>query len=167
MFPFWDWNDLISCKLPSHNECYSIYSTGEVMTTCKQEVSFCTSTVNSWFALYPVTGWFTDRQVDRSSPFVGEGGQVGGVLCGWSLGMKTLSMAWCPTRHPVNAHPSNTAPLTPRSFLWVCMSDKCCCFIFVLAFCKFNVLVWFIFVVLTSFSVYIYCLSLLCVCVRW
>ncbi|XP_065116518.2 kinesin-like protein KIFC3 isoform X3 [Paramisgurnus dabryanus] len=59
----------------------------------------------------------TDRQVDRSSPFVGEGGQVGGVLCGWSLGMKTLSMAWCPTRHPVNAHPSNTAPLTPRSFL--------------------------------------------------
>ncbi|ROL52865.1 Kinesin-like protein KIFC3 [Anabarilius grahami] len=29
-----------------------------------------------------------DRQVDRSSPLVGDGGQVGGVLCGWSLGMK-------------------------------------------------------------------------------
>ncbi|XP_016117433.1 kinesin-like protein KIFC3 isoform X4 [Sinocyclocheilus grahami] len=29
----------------------------------------------------------TDRQVDRSSPLVGDGGQVGGVLCGWSLGM--------------------------------------------------------------------------------
>ncbi|XP_057203412.1 kinesin-like protein KIFC3 isoform X1 [Triplophysa rosa] len=59
----------------------------------------------------------TERQVDRSSPLAGDGGQVGGVLCGWSLGMKTLSMAWCPTRHLVNAHPSNTAPLTPRSFV--------------------------------------------------
>ncbi|XP_073706916.1 kinesin-like protein KIFC3 isoform X2 [Garra rufa] len=29
----------------------------------------------------------TDRQVDRSSPLIGDGGQVGGVLCGWSLGM--------------------------------------------------------------------------------
>ncbi|XP_016431195.1 kinesin-like protein KIFC3 isoform X2 [Sinocyclocheilus rhinocerous] len=29
----------------------------------------------------------TDRQVDRSSPLVGDSGQVGGVLCGWSLGM--------------------------------------------------------------------------------
>lgn len=74
----------------------------------------------------PVIGWFTDRQVDRSSPLAGDGGQVGGVLCGWSLGMKTLSMAWCPTRHLVNAHPSNTAPLTPRSFVWVCLSVKMC-----------------------------------------
>ncbi|KAA0714723.1 Kinesin-like protein KIFC3 [Triplophysa tibetana] len=59
----------------------------------------------------------TDRKVDRSSPLAGDGGQVGGVLCGWSLGMKTLGMAWCPTRHLVNAYPSNTVALTPRSFV--------------------------------------------------
>lgn len=26
-------------------------------------------------------GWFADRQVDRASPLVGDGGQVGGGVC--------------------------------------------------------------------------------------
>lgn len=49
---------------------------------------------------------------------------------------ETLSMAWCPTCHLVNAHPSNTAPLTPGSFVCVCVCELgiSCCFVLVL-FC--------------------------------
>uniref|UniRef100_A0A9J7XDP4 Kinesin-like protein KIFC3 n=2 Tax=Cyprinus carpio carpio TaxID=630221 RepID=A0A9J7XDP4_CYPCA len=47
----------------------------------------------------------TDRQVDRSSPLVGDGGQVGGVLCGWSLGMNRS--AWHGAPHVTSSTPTH------------------------------------------------------------
>ncbi|XP_059420599.1 kinesin-like protein KIFC3 isoform X3 [Carassius carassius] len=47
----------------------------------------------------------TDRQVDRSSPLVGDSGQVGGVLCGWSLGMNCS--AWHGAPHVTSSTPTH------------------------------------------------------------
>lgn len=44
-------------------------------------LSACSSSSSSVSSFCGLIGWFADRQVDRTSPLVGDGGQVGGGVC--------------------------------------------------------------------------------------
>ncbi len=64
----------------------SVTHNDKVMKEDDQLLPVCPSSVSSFCGLI---GWFTDRQVDRASPLVGDGGQVGGGVC-WLVN----SLAW-------------------------------------------------------------------------